>query len=77
MTRSCDTTSAAELVRVAAIRAMSPGMRLRQALDWSESVRRVALAALRQRYPHYTDRAIIELLHGGHQRAIEADQRPL
>ena len=61
---SRDTTPAAERVRVAAIRAMSPSARLRQAFDWSESVRRLALSSLRKQHPDRSDIELVELIAG-------------
>lgn len=59
-----DTTSAAEQVRLAAVRRMPPAERLRQAFDLSESVRRLALAGLRLRYPGRTDLELVERMLG-------------
>lgn len=64
MSAAHDTTSAAEQVRVAAIRGMSPVARLHQVFELSESVRRVALSTLRLRHPDYTDVELVELFLG-------------
>ncbi len=59
-----DTATAAEELRKAAIRAMSPAERLRQAIDLSETTRALALTGLRARYPSRTDLELIELYAG-------------
>jgi hypothetical protein len=51
-----DTSAEAERVLVEKLRAMSPGQRLGLALSLSRSVRALALAGIRQRYPEATDR---------------------
>lgn len=58
--RMRDTTPAAEQVQLAAIRAMPPAERLRQALDLSEASRRMLVAGLRTRYPDLTDLELVE-----------------
>jgi len=61
-----DTSAAAERVRLAAIRAMTPAQRLRQALDLSETTRQLAIVGLRQRYPDLTVVELVEL-YAGHR----------
>ena len=60
-----DTTQAAEQVRVEAIRRLEPGLRLRQALELSESFRSLAVSRLRGWHPERTDLELVELLLGG------------
>jgi hypothetical protein len=55
---SHDTSSAAEAVRVAAIRARTPEARLRDALELSELVHAAAIARYKARYP---ERSLVEL----------------
>jgi hypothetical protein len=59
-----DTTRAAEGVRLAAIRQLGLAERLRQMFELSESVRRLALSGLRERYPDHTDLELVEILLG-------------
>jgi len=59
-----DTTRAAEQVQVEAIRRLEPDLRLRQALDLSESVRSLAVSRLREWHPERTDFELVELLLG-------------
>ena len=59
-----DTTDAAEDVRLAAVRRLTPAERLRQMFELSESMRQVALAGLRQRHPRSTDLELVERLLG-------------
>lgn len=59
-----DTSQDAERVRLAAIRAMSPAERLRQAIDLSEVARRLAVAGLRARYPGRSDVEIAAMYAG-------------
>ena len=59
-----DTTSAAEAIHLATIRALPPEVRLRQALDMSEACRRLLVTGLRTRSPHRTDLELIELSLG-------------
>ncbi len=54
-----DTTAEAELVQLTAIRAMDGAARLRQAMELSEAMRRLALAGLRVRHPEYSERELI------------------
>ena len=69
-----DTTTAAERAQLAAIRALAPSERLRQAFDLSETARRLALSGLRMRYPNRTDLELIELYVG--TPFIPPDKRP-
>ena len=48
---SLDTSAEAERVVIDRLRAMSPAQRLSLALSLSQSVRELALAGVRQRYP--------------------------
>jgi|SRR5665213_2731347 hypothetical protein len=64
LTPRSDTTPEAEAVRIAAARRRAPADRLRQAMVWSESLRRVAVDRLRQRYPGRSDVELVELLLG-------------
>lgn len=57
-----DTTDEAERVQLAAIRAMSPGERLRQALELSETMRQLTLVGLRARHPGLSDSRLVALL---------------
>jgi hypothetical protein len=66
-----DTTAEAERIRLAAIRAMKPGERLRQALELSESARHLALSALRHRHPGRSDLELVELSLG--RRLVEPE----
>ena len=61
-------------MRLAAIRRMEPGERVRQAFALSESMRRVALAGLRQVHPHRTDLELVELILG--RSLVPAGWRP-
>ncbi len=54
-----DTTTDAELVRLAAIRAMDGAARLRQAIELSEQMRRLALAGLRARLPGLSEEELV------------------
>ncbi|MEO8620834.1 MAG: hypothetical protein ABI625_07205 [bacterium] len=69
-----DTTDAAEDVRLAAVRRLTPAARLRQMFELSESMRQVALAGLRPRYPTSTDLELVERLLG--QTLIPPGSRP-
>ena len=53
---------------------MEPAERLRQMFDLSESVRRLALAGLRERHPDRTDLELVEVLLG--RRLVPAATRP-
>ena len=53
---SLDTSAEAERVVIDRLRAMSPAQRLSLALSLSQSVRELALAGVRQRYPNAPDR---------------------
>lgn len=57
-----DTTDAAELVRLTAVRAMDGASRLRQAIALSEEMRRLALAGLRTRHPDDTEQELVARL---------------
>jgi hypothetical protein len=59
-----DTTPRAEQVRRTAIRRLEPAERLHQAFAFSESVRQLALAGLRERYPAHTTLELVEILLG-------------
>jgi hypothetical protein len=59
-----DTAVDVEQIRLAAIRRMTPTERLRQAFEWSESMRRLTLEGLRGRHPELSDRALVELMVG-------------
>jgi hypothetical protein len=59
-----DTSPAAERARIEAIRRMDPVQRMRQALEFSEVVRQVALARLHERYPERTRLELVELMLG-------------
>jgi hypothetical protein len=59
-----DTTPEADRVRLEAIRRMAPVDRLAQALEWSESVRELALIRLRQLHPGRSDLELVELMLG-------------
>lgn len=59
-----DPSTAAEEVRLAAIRALTPAQRLRLAFDLSESMRRLALSGLRARHPDRTDLELVALYAG-------------
>jgi hypothetical protein len=59
-----DTQPEAEAMRLAAIRRMAPGERVRQALELSEWVRQLALAELRKHYPGRSDLELVELMLG-------------
>lgn len=59
-----DTTTAAEQVRLDAIRRVDPNQRLAQALELSESVRALALAGLRRLHPERSELELVELLVG-------------
>lgn len=53
---SLDTSAEADRVLVEKWRAMSPGQRLNLALSMSQSVRALAIAGVRQRYPDASPR---------------------
>ena len=59
-----DTSPAAERARLEAIRRLDPVQRVRQALAFSESMRQLALARLRERYPEKTQLELVELMLG-------------
>ena len=60
----CDTSLAAESIRLAAVRSAEPAERLRQVFELSDLVRRLALAGLRERHPGEADTQLIELFLG-------------
>lgn len=68
-----DTTPQAEAIRVAAIRAMAPAERLRQALEWSEWSRQLMIAGLRERFPSESDLQLVERVLG--RVLVPADAR--
>lgn len=59
-----DTTAAAEQARLDAIRRLDPIQRLRQALEWSDAVRALALSRLRLLHADRTELELVELLLG-------------
>lgn len=59
-----DTIAHAESVQAAALRRMHPVERIRQALEFSEWVRGMALAQLRRDHPGLSDLELVELIHG-------------
>jgi hypothetical protein len=59
-----DTTADALRVQIDAIRQIDPVERLVQALAFSESVRAIALAGLRQRHPDRSEYELFQLLTG-------------
>ena len=69
-----DTTDAAEAVRLAAVRRLTPAERLSQMFELSESMRQAALAGLRRRYPDSTDLELVERLLG--QTIVPKGSRP-
>lgn len=69
-----DSTLVAEQVRLEAIRRLEPAQRLHQAFALSESVRRLALASLAERYPGRTELELVEILLGA--PLLPAGSRP-
>lgn len=65
---SLDTSADAELVRLAALRAMGPTARVLLALEMSDEIRLVTLDGIRQRHPDLAEpeliECLIELWHG-------------
>ena len=59
-----DTSQEADAVRLAAIRRTDPVERMRQALAWSDSMRALAVAHLRQRHPSWSELEAVEHLLG-------------
>ena len=59
-----DTSPEAEQIRLAAIRRMDPVDRMRQALAWSESMRALAVARLRERHPDWSELQAVEHMLG-------------
>jgi hypothetical protein len=58
-----DTLDPAEAVRIAAIRRLSPEVRLRNALDLSELAMRLAMARIRGTHPELREHQVLALLH--------------
>ena len=56
--RPADTSPEAWKVFIDLQRKLSPAEKLQQAFEWSEFIRRLAEAGLRQRYPNADDREI-------------------
>ncbi|MBA2292716.1 MAG: hypothetical protein H0W15_09725 [Gemmatimonadales bacterium] len=71
MSPSRDTTPAAERLRLAAIRAMPPEVRLREALRLSEMVRSLTLTGLRPLHPNLSELRLVEIVLG--KRLIPPD----
>lgn len=71
-----DTTLDADRVRLDAIRKLPADQRLRQALELSESIRALALAGLRRRYPGRSDLELVEVLLGTQLVPPSATGRP-
>jgi hypothetical protein len=69
-----DTTLAAEQVRLAAIRGMTPAQRLSQMFQLSHAVRQLAFTGLRERHPDCTDLELVELMLG--KTLVPAAARP-
>ena len=72
-----DTSSEAEQVQLALIRAMSPSERVRRAMQLTNQMRRMARAAIRRQHPPFSEEQIgIKLieLHYGEQLAREVQQ---
>jgi hypothetical protein len=59
-----DTTAEAERVRVAGIRRMSPSDRVAHVLEWSESIREMQVARLRELHPDWTQLEAVEHMLG-------------
>lgn len=59
-----DTSPGAESIVLEARRRMSPVDRMRQALEWSESTRTLALGRLRARDPAKSTLELVEILLG-------------
>jgi hypothetical protein len=70
-----DTLAHAEAVRVAAVRRSDPLTRLRQALELSDLVRRLALARLRVVHPGRSDRELAKLLPGASLAGADRPRR--
>jgi hypothetical protein len=69
-----DTTPDALAVQLAAIRAMPPEERLRQALEASDLARRLLLDGMRRRFPGESDLELMERALG--QQLVPPDHRP-
>ncbi len=59
-----DTTSAAEAVRLTAIRGLSASERLQQAFELSETARHLVIAGLRERQPGCSEVELLEWFLG-------------
>ena len=59
-----DTTTDVEAIRLQAVRQRPRTQRLRDALDWSESVRTLALQRLAEVHPELSRLELVELLLG-------------
>jgi hypothetical protein len=68
-----DTSPDAERIVLQARRRMPPVERMRQALEWSESARALALGRLRARYPEKSTLELVENMLG--QQLIPANRR--
>lgn len=71
-----DTTSEAVALQLTAIRAMHPAARLRQAIDLSEQMRRLAVAGLHRRHPELSERQLVARLSEIRDERTDA-QRPI
>lgn len=69
-----DPTPEARAVQLAAIRAMPPEERLRQAILASEFTRRIMLDGMRRRFPDATDLELVERALG--QVLVPPEARP-
>lgn len=69
-----DTTPEARAVQLAAIRAMPPEERLRQALEASDLARRLLLDGMRRRFPGESDLELVERALG--QTLVPPHARP-
>ncbi|MBI5481797.1 MAG: hypothetical protein HY906_23275 [Deltaproteobacteria bacterium] len=56
--RARDTSVEADAVQIDAYRRMTPGARLRVALELTELSRRLVAAGVRRRHPEYTDEQV-------------------
>ena len=59
-----DTSDESERMRIAAIRALSPGERVRNVLDWSDAVRAMAVSRVRRQNPDWSELEAVEHLLG-------------
>jgi hypothetical protein len=71
-----DTSADAALVMRDAIRRIAPAERMRRALDYSETMRALALAGLRARHPERTTLELVEMLLGARLIADERRRAP-